>query len=63
MVPVDKELPTTEYVKGRSEIAKTFPNQFRPTCGTLYTKDFGQDIAKLCLLQIHSMRGMRGGPI
>lgn len=62
-IPVDKELHTTEYANGRSEIAKTFPDEFRATDGTPYKKDFGQHIAKLCLQQIGSMRGMRVGAI
>lgn len=62
-IPVDKELQTTEHANENSEIAKIFPDEFRATDGTPFKKDFGQHIAKLCLQQIGSMRGMRGGAI
>ncbi|GAA12650.1 hypothetical protein GOALK_056_00830 [Gordonia alkanivorans NBRC 16433] len=61
-IAVTKELHTTEYVNGRGRISKGVPDR-HVHAGVEYWKDFGREVAEVCLETLRCTEGLRVGAV
>ncbi|MFB2557205.1 DUF3800 domain-containing protein [Herbiconiux liangxiaofengii] len=61
-VPVVRELHTTDYVNGRGRIAKRVPDRHVHD-GQEHWKDFGREVATVCLDTLRSIEGLTVGAV
>lgn len=61
-IPVTRELHSTKYIHGRSNVTTRAPERF-VVDGTLRKKELGQAVAEECLETLRSTRGLRIGAV
>lgn len=61
-IPVTEELHTTHYVNGRGRVSTHIPDRHIHN-GVEYWKDFGREVAQLCLDTLRSTEGLRVGAV